>query len=310
MDRSPSVPSPSAPIAPLSSPLSDSFTLRIVERPGLLLWAASIAMLSVPVVTLIDVPIARWFDRQPFPTDFSDALELTRGYAHGSGVFFILLSVFLLAPDKRWLIPRIAIMTCGGGAVATILKMFVLRPKPTQINLDFATVETAWLWRFDWTLDQVASFDASTRAFPSGNMATAVALTVGLCMVVPRGRWLFLLFCGLTVLQRLHGGSHFFSDVVGGAAAGFIWSYVCLHPKLLGSIFDKMEPQNEAPRRSQLKTQSALTTLDLANASAPHGAALQLPTIQGPVLNQAPLNQAAPAKPSDDANQSPIRRAA
>ena len=230
----------------------DSLTLRVVERPGLLLWAAVFAMLTVPLATLIDVPIARWFDSEPFANDFADALELTRGYAHGSGVFFILLSVFLLAPDKRWLLPRIAVMTCGGGAVATIFKMFVLRPKPTQINLDFATVETAWLWRFDWTLDQVATFDAGTRAFPSGNMATAIALTIGLCMVAPRGRWLFLLFCGLTVLQRLHGGSHFFSDVVGGAAAGLIWSFVCLHPRLLGSLFDKMEPESERQRATEL----------------------------------------------------------
>ncbi|MGV3484301.1 MAG: phosphatase PAP2 family protein [Planctomycetaceae bacterium] len=228
---------------------SDSAMLIVVRRPGLLLWGAMFAMLSVPLATLIDVPLARWFDGRPFPSDFSDALELTRGYAHGSGVFFILLAVLLLAPEKRWLLPRIAAMTCGGGAIATILKMFVLRPKPTQINLDFATVETAWLWRFDWTLDQVASFDAGTRAFPSGNMATALALTIGLCMVAPRGRWLFLLFCGFTVLQRMHGGSHFFSDVLGGAAAGLIWCYVCLHPKLVGSLFDKLEPGSEDNRR-------------------------------------------------------------
>lgn len=223
--------------------------LCVVRRPSLLLWAAVFAMLSVPLATLIDVSLARWFDARPFAADFSDALELTRGYAHGSGVFFILLAVFLLAPEKRWLLPRIAAMTCGGGAIATLMKMFVLRPKPTQMNLDFATVETAWLWRFDWTLDQVASFDAGTRAFPSGNMATAVALTIGLCMVAPRGRWLFLVFCGFTVLQRMHGGSHFFSDVLGGAAAGLIWCYICLHPKLVGSLFDKMEPGGDEVRR-------------------------------------------------------------
>jgi membrane-associated phospholipid phosphatase len=223
--------------------------LSVLKRPGLLLWAAVCAFLSVPMATLVDIPVARWFDNSPFPTDFSDALELTRGYAHGSGVFFILLSVFLLSPDRRWSLPRIAAMTCGGGAVATIMKMFVLRPKPSQINLNFANVESAWLWRFDWTLDQVASFDAGTRAFPSGNMATAIALTIGLCMIAPRGRWLFITFCGLTVLQRMHGGSHFFSDVLGGAAAGLIWSYVCLHPKLVGSLFDKMEPGNEGNRR-------------------------------------------------------------
>ncbi len=234
---------------PLSARVEPSF-LVFIQRPGLLLWAAVCTALMVPLATLVDIQVARWFDSEPFPTDFSDALELTRGYAHGSGIFFILLSVLLLAPDRRWLLPRLAAMTCGGGAIATIIKMFVLRPKPTQVKLDFATIETAWLWRFDWTLEQVATFDAGTRAFPSGNMATAVALTIGLCLVAPRGRWLFLLFCGLTVLQRLHGGSHFFSDVIGGASVGLIWSYICLHPRLLGSLFDKMEPEGELSNHS------------------------------------------------------------
>ncbi len=152
--------------------------LPFAKRPGLILWAAFLAILSVPVLTLIDIPVAHWFSDDPFSTDFSDAVELTRGYAHGSGIFFIFLTVFLLAPERRWLIPRVAIMTCGSGAIATIMKMFVLRPKPSQINLDFANLDTAWLWRFDWTLDQVANFDARTRAFPSGNMATAMALTI------------------------------------------------------------------------------------------------------------------------------------
>ncbi len=143
-------------------------------------------------------------------------------------------------------------MTCGSGAIATIMKMFVLRPKPSQINLDFANLDTAWLWRFDWTLDQVANFDARTRAFPSGNMATAMALTIGLCLIAPRGRWLYAMLCGLTVLQRLHSQSHFLSDVIGGAAAGLLWSYVCLSPKLIGSLFDKMEPANVPNDEPQL----------------------------------------------------------
>jgi len=224
----------------------EASNFSLVERPGLLLWAALFAAISVPLATLIDIPLARWFDQEPFSTDFSDAIELTRGYAHGSGIFFIFLAMFLLTPDKRWMIPRMAVMACGGGAIATIIKMFVLRPKPSQINLDFATIEAAWLWRFDWSLAQVASFDAGTRAFPSGNMATVVALTIGLCIAAPRGRLLFVIFCGLTVLQRLHSGSHFFSDVLGGTAAGLVWTYVCVHPKLIGSLFDKLEPDVEA----------------------------------------------------------------
>jgi membrane-associated phospholipid phosphatase len=226
-----------------------SMSLDIQRRPGILLWTVLFAAFSVPLATLIDIPLARWFEIDPLPGDFVRTLELIRFYAHGSGVFFIFLSLFLLAPDRRSLLPRLVTMVAGASAVATIAKMFVLRLRPSQINLDLATVETAWWWRFDWSLEHVAMFDASSRSFPSGNMATAIALTIGLCLAAPRGRWLFVMFCGLTVLQRMQSGSHFFSDVLGGVACGLLWSYFCLHPKLLGSLFDKLESGDEMPKR-------------------------------------------------------------
>jgi len=243
--------------AALPMPLVNrDMSLDIQKRPGLLLWAVVFAAFSVPLATLVDIPLARWFQEDPLPGDFVRTLELIRFYAHGSGVFFIFLSLFLLAPEKRSLLPRLVTMVAGASAVATISKMFVLRLRPTQIHLELATVESAWWWRFDWSLEHVAMFDASSRSFPSGNMATAVALTIGLCLATPRGRWLFMMFCGLTIMQRLQSGSHFFSDVVGGAAFGLLWSYFCLHPKLLGSLFDKLEAGEDAPRRNQPIDQS------------------------------------------------------
>lgn len=231
-------------------------SLDLQKRPGLLLWAVVFAAFSVPLATLVDIPLARWFQEDPLPGDFVRTLELIRFYAHGSGVFFIFLAIFLLAPEKRSLLPRLVAMVAGASAVSTISKMFVLRLRPSQINLELATVESAWWWRFDWSLEHVAMFDASARSFPSGNMATAVALTIGLCLATPRGRWLFTMFCGLTIMQRLQSGAHFFSDVVGGAAFGLLWSYVCLHPKLLGTLFDKLEAAEEAPRRVETESES------------------------------------------------------
>lgn len=233
-----------------------TMSLDLQQRPGLLLWAVMFAAFSVPLATLVDIPLARWFQDDPLPGDFVRTLELIRFYAHGSGVFFIFLSLFLLAPEKRSLLPRLVAMVAGSSAVATISKMFVLRLRPTQINLELATVESAWWWRFDWSLEHVAMFDASARSFPSGNMATAVALTIGLCLATPRGRWLFTMFCGLTILQRLQSGAHFFSDVVGGAAFGLLWSYFCVSPKLLGSLFDRLEAGEEKPRRIKEEPES------------------------------------------------------
>ncbi|MEM0924784.1 MAG: phosphatase PAP2 family protein [Planctomycetota bacterium] len=218
-------------------------------RVSVLLWLAAMLLLSVPMITLVDISIARWFASDPLPRELRSALELMLVFSHGSGVFLILFGIFLMAPYCRWHLPRLTTLAIGAGAIATLGKMFVLRPRPTGLNLDLASIDSAWLWAFDWTLSQVATFDASTRAFPSGNMATATALTVGLWAVLPRGRLLFLMILAGTFLQRMACGAHFPGDVIGGAGFGLVWAYVCYHPRMLGNLFDKMQPESEPRRR-------------------------------------------------------------
>ncbi len=231
-----------------NEPLNDESLRRI----RWLLWSSCIALLLVPVVTLIDIPIARWFAGDPFSNDVDKAIQLTEAYSHGIGVLFIVMAIFNLAPQHRWCLPRLATMALGASAVATIIKMFVLRPRPSNLNLDIATRDAAWLWRFDWQLDQVAAFDAGTRAFPSGDTATAVALTVSLAMLFPRGRYFFTTFAVLTMLQRMQSNSHFFSDAIGGLACGLFWCFVCLHPRLLGALFEHMEPTHRGHHRGSV----------------------------------------------------------
>jgi len=189
------------------------------------------------------MPIARWFSGDPLPTAVGDALDFSLYYAHGTGIALILCGVLMFAPGCRWHVPRLTALALGGSAVSTLTKMFVLRPRPNSLNLDAVGNDYAWIWSFDWTLSQVANFDASSRAFPSAYLATATALTVGLWVVLPRGRWLYVALCAGTLLQRLYCGAHFLSDLFGSAAIGLWWSFICYHPSMMGTIFDKMEPE-------------------------------------------------------------------
>ncbi|TWU47234.1 PAP2 superfamily protein [Rubripirellula tenax] len=220
-------------------------------RMATLLWMAGITILMVPLATLVDVPISRWFSHAPLSKEIGQVLDLSSYYAHGTGVFLILLGVIVLAPTRRWYVPRLATLAMGAGAVATLTKMFVLRPRPNSLNLDAASYDFAWVWSFDWSLDHIANFDASTRAFPSASLATAAALTVGLWVVLPLGRWMFVMICIGTMLQRLACGAHFVSDLFGSASIGLAWAFVCFHPAMLGSLFDKMEPDRVPRRRSR-----------------------------------------------------------
>jgi membrane-associated phospholipid phosphatase len=219
-----------------------------------LLAGALLAAALVPPATLIDITVARWFQIDRLPGDLNKTIHLSEVYAHGIGVIAIMVAVLTLAPHKRWYVPRLATMAFGAGALTTIVKMFVIRLRPGHVNLDVASYDVAWRWAFDWQLHRIASMDSSLRSFPSGHTSTAVAMTVGLMLLFPRGRWLFLGACLMSMLQRLHSHAHFPSDVLGGIAIALAWSFVCLHPRLLGKLLEKMEPEGgrfETTRRAR-----------------------------------------------------------
>ncbi len=212
-------------------------------RTTSLMWMSGIALLTVPMLTLIDVMVGRWLVTHKPSREMAGVLELMGNFSQGPGIIFILVCILLMAPRRRRYLPRLAVLAMGAGAVAQIAKMFVLREKPSSVNLEFATSDKAWHWMFDWSLDQVAQYDSATRAFPSSNMAVAMAFAVGLWAVLPRGRLIFATLLIGTMLQRIYSGAHFLSDVFGGVAFGLIWAYICFHPKLLGSLFDRMESE-------------------------------------------------------------------
>ena len=261
-----------------------------------LLWLSCISMLLVPMATLLDIPIARWCHADLLPQEFSKMLNLSLIYAHGGGIFLIMVAILMMAPTKRWKMPRLATLALGSGAVATLVKMFVLRPRPNSLRLDLATSEHAWIWSFDWTLSRIAEYDAGMRAFPSGYLATATALTVGLWIVVPRGRPLFLAFCVGTMLQRMYCGSHFLSDLFGSAAVGLGWCYICYHPKLIGNVFDKMEAvQPPTRRRGSVEEHSYATSASTQNTTTnPANSPLSAPPAPHFIKDPRPSISSAP----------------
>lgn len=222
-----------------------------VYRPITLFYLSAITAMMVPVLTLIDAHITSFVDSTSLSRDVTSALEISLVFSHGTGVFLILLAILLLAPRLRWQVPRLATLALGGGALATITKMFVLRPRPNNLSLEYGGFDSAWLWAFDWDLSEIASFDSSIRAFPSANVVTATALTIGLWIMLPRGRVLFATIWAGVLLQRLNTGTHFFSDICGGVSIGLMWAFVCYHPKLMGTLFDKMAPEPRRRRRTE-----------------------------------------------------------
>ena len=209
-----------------------------------LLWFGVFVTFLCPLALLVDFDIAVWFWEDRLPGDIRKAIKISEVFAHGIGVVTILVGIAILAPEKRWCLPRLGALAFGAGAIVTIIKMFVLRRRPNNFNFDLASENSIYQWSVDAMLQNVAIYDdSSIRSFPSGHTATAVGLCIGMMLLFPKGRYYFVVLATFASCERLLSQAHFLSDVLGGVAVATLWSYVCLHPRMLGVLFGHMEPE-------------------------------------------------------------------
>lgn len=179
--------------------------------PGLLLSAAACAL-------WIDVPVAHYCRHGRYPAVIADFLNNAEPFGHAAGVTLIVLSIAALDPARR----RWAPWLCAGGALAgglaaNLAKLLIRRTRPR--NYDFASA-SVWDTFGGWL--PFASGGTSVQSFPSAHTSTAVAFAVALSAVYPRGRWWFFTLAVLVGLHRIQSSAHYLSDVLCGAALGWV----------------------------------------------------------------------------------------
>ena len=141
----------------------------------------------------------------------------------GKGESLVILSLVLLAvgyglkhpqwKDAGWQ----SLMAHGLAALcANILKHAIGRPRPKFMhagNLDLSPVSgSGW------------------DSFPSGHAAAALAVATVLAARFPRVRWPILVVAVVIAMSRIIRGSHYLTDVAGGAALGCVMGVVAAHP--------------------------------------------------------------------------------
>lgn len=171
----------------------------------------------------IDTPLARWLDPEPLPGDVMRTIRFMEIYAHGFGVMLILLTVYTL--DKRgWRpLPRLMSMAFIPGLVVNLVKFTVARQRPNQYRfseVSYSFEETFVGWFPTFNLPEEIATDHTIQSFPSAHTAMAVGLALGLSILYPKGRRLFLFFAVLSGMQRMTDHAHFFTDVLVGAGIG------------------------------------------------------------------------------------------
>ena len=183
-------------------------------------------------LTSADRGVSRWFYRDRTPTlngvtHVGSMLSDTTTAIVVTAALVIVLRLWL----GRWREP-IVVLTCilGELFIFLLVTATVHRSRPTVPHLDPAP---------------------PTSSFPSGHTGAAVALYVGLVVVLVhvlgRRSWAWVVAVPLACIpiavgvSRLYRGMHFLTDVVAGAIAGGLWMVIVVNVLLLGA-------RTEAPR--------------------------------------------------------------
>ena len=191
--------------------------------------ACSCAALILVFVGLFewDVPLTR-FVRSLYPpggsapnlwlVQFSDL-----GDRFGKGEALVFLSLVLLAVGYGLKYPqwkdagRQSLIAHGlVGVVANILKHAIGRPRPKFMHAG--------------NLELSPAGGSGWDSFPSGHAAAAIAVATVLAAKFPRARWPILVAAVAIAASRIFRGSHYLTDVAGGAALGYVMGVIAVHP--------------------------------------------------------------------------------
>ena len=200
-------------------------TPSVSPSPALAIGIPLFLIVAAFAVMPLDVVISRVCYKQADnrPKWLRKILDNTEPFGHSVGVFIVAAAVFSLDVQRRRAGFMILSAGLGSGLLAATLKLGVGRMRPR--NFDFLTDDV--LATFQSWLPLLSS-RSSLQSLPSAHAATAVGLAVALASLYPRGR---VLFYGLTLFvagHRLHSGAHFPSDILFGAAVGWIFGMFCL----------------------------------------------------------------------------------
>lgn len=198
--------------------VSHAYSLNGLIPPALLL-------LSAWLVFPHDAYLALYCHKIPngHPKWLRNIFDNVEPFGHIVGVV-IASALVLLLGRKQWK-AGMSLFCAGlfGGLAANCGKLFLGRVRPR--NFDFATLDshatiTGWL--------PFLSEGSAGQSFPSAHTATAVAMAVFLGSLYPRARWFFFAMTLLVMAHRLHSGAHYPSDILTGAALGWLVALACL----------------------------------------------------------------------------------
>ena len=135
---------------------------------------------------------------------------LSKYYLIGSFLIFVITYKYQKDISKvaLYLFSTVAL----SGIIVIFIKFIFARYRPPKYIHE-------QLFGFNWF-----DFGYIVNSFPSGHSATAFSLFTALALLIPKFKWLFLIFASFIALSRVALGVHFLSDILVGSLIGALTS--------------------------------------------------------------------------------------
>jgi membrane-associated phospholipid phosphatase len=207
-----------------------------VHRAWRILWPPALLLIAAVAALPIDVPLARWLLARQYPAFFREIFEVMETFGHGLGILLVAISIYVLDSKHRWHLHRMLGAAGGAGLVANGVKLMILRTRPHHFDLAAGNVRDSFAG-----LLPLLGAGHGGQSFPSAHMAAATAWAFALSCTYPHGRGLFATFAVMVGMQRMQSGAHFLSDVLCGAAVGWLVALACCRATPLARWFSRLE---------------------------------------------------------------------
>ncbi|WP_437191596.1 phosphatase PAP2 family protein [Planctomicrobium sp. SH527] len=178
---------------------------------------ATVTTLVIFCICYVDVPLAAWVKHCPEHRVIHEILDIAEPFGTPYGQLLAFLLIATLDSPRRNDIPRLATAAWSAGIVGNLTKLCVPRTRPDSFDFSSTVTDCGFLEFMSRTYS-----GSSVQSFPSAHTSCAVAFSVVLCQMYPKGRTLFVCLAVLVGVNRIETASHFASDVCAGAFIGWI----------------------------------------------------------------------------------------
>ena len=212
--------------------------------------------LTLVAAVMLDAGMSRWFAQHRVHGEMSNLLEAAEHFGTPFGQLMILLTILIASGWRDLRVLRVFLCATAAGMSANVIKLMVARARPRDLNL----VDS------DFTLapgfDGMFPFGAggsAMQSFPSAHTASAFGFAVVMSWAWPAARIPFFVIASLTGIQRICSTAHYPSDVIFGAALGWMVGTAFISWRPLCNYFGKLEadPTAAMPWLKRLQNSSA-----------------------------------------------------